>query len=49
MRKKILQKIADFIFMMLESNFDNEQAFNYWMWVGLNFNYWCVEKDIYLN
>ena len=48
-RNELLQKVADFIYVMLEINMENEQAFNYWMWQGLSLDYWCVEHDIYLN
>lgn len=46
---RVLQKIADFIYIMLEINIDNEYQFDYWMWRGLNLNYWCVKRGIYLN
>jgi len=48
-RERLLQKIADFIYVMLEINLENEKAFDYWMWQGLKLDYWCVERDIYLN
>jgi hypothetical protein len=48
-RKEFLQKIADFIYTMLEINMENERAFDYWMWQGLKLDYWCVERDIWLD
>ena len=47
-RNEILQKFADFIFERLE-NTKLEQEFNFWMWYALSLNYWCVERDIWLN
>jgi len=47
-RKKLLQKVADFIYNMLK-NVRTEQEFDFWMWQGLRLNYWCVERNIWLN
>jgi len=47
-RNEILQKIADFICILLE-NAKNNQEFNFWLWQGLSLDYWCVERDIWLN
>lgn len=49
LRNNFLQKYADFIYSMLETNMKNEKEFDYWMWQGLKLDYWCVERDIYLN
>jgi hypothetical protein len=48
-RLALLQYIADFIYIMLELNIENEKAFDYWMWKGLSLDYWCKERGIYLN
>ena len=48
-RKVLLQKVADFICIMLEVNMHNQRAFDFWMWQGLSLDYNCVEKGIYLN
>jgi len=48
-RKRLLQKVADFIYLMLEINMHNEQQFDYWMWQGLSLDYWCVKRDIWLD
>jgi len=47
-REQLLQKLADFIYIRLQ-NARNDREFDYWMWQGLNLNYWCVEKELYLN
>jgi len=47
-REQLLQKIADFIYIMLQ-HARNEKEFDFWMWKGLSLDYWCVERDIYLN
>jgi len=46
--KKLLQKVADFICVMLQ-HARNEKEFDFWMWQGLSLDYWCVERDIYLD
>lgn len=48
-REQLLQKIADFIYVMLETSMENQKQFDYWMWQGLSLDYWCVEHDIWLN
>ena len=48
-RERLLQKVANFIYVMLEVNMDNQKHFDYWMWQGLSLDYWCVEHDIYLD
>ena len=48
-RARILQKVADFICIMLEINMENQKHFDYWMWQGLSLDYWCVERDIWLD
>ena len=48
-RKKLLQKVADFISVMLELTMDKEDHFDFWMWQGLSLDYWCVERDIWLD
>jgi hypothetical protein len=47
-RNELLQKVANLICIMLE-NARNDREFDYWMWQGLNLNYWCVERGIYLD
>jgi len=47
-RLKFLQYVADFICVMLELTMDKEDHFNFWMWQGLSLDYWCKERDIYL-
>jgi hypothetical protein len=48
MKIKILQKIADLIiFHLRDSVFKNE--FEFWMYLGVSLNFWCVENNIYLN
>ena len=47
-RKEILQQIADLIYDRLQTA-KNDNEFDFWMWKGLELNYWCVERDIYLN
>ena len=47
-RNEFLQKIADFIYEKLK-NARNDQEFDFWMWQGLSLDYWCVERDIWLN
>ena len=46
-RNNLLQKVADFICIMLELA-RNDQEFDFWMWKGLSLDYWCVEREIYL-
>ena len=46
--KKILQKVADFIYVMLQ-HARNDKEFDFWMWQGLSLDYWCLERDIYLD
>jgi len=48
-KEKLLQKVADFICVMLELSSDNQKQFDFWMWKGLSLDYYCVEKGIYLN
>lgn len=48
LKKELLQKAADFIYNRLE-NTKNDNEFNYWVWQGLSLDYWCVERDIYLD
>ena len=50
-RKKLLQKVADFIYVMLEisAEMKNQKQFDFWMWQGLSLDYWCVEHDIWLD
>ena len=47
-RNELLQKIADFIYNMLQEA-KSDKDFDYWMWQGLKLDYWCVEREIYLN
>ena len=47
-RERLLQKIADFIYIMLQ-HARNDREFDFWMWKGLSLDYWCVERDIYLD
>lgn len=47
-RNEFLQMIADFIYERLK-NARNDQEFDFWMWQGLSLDYWCVERNIYLN
>ena len=48
---KLLQKYADFIYKQLELaiKFDNDMMFEYWLWKGLLLDYWCTDREIYLN
>ena len=48
-RERLLQKVADFIYVMLELTMDKQDHFDFWMWQGLSLDYWCVERGIYLN
>ena len=48
-RERLLQKVADFICVMLEVNMENQKHFDFWMWKGLSLDYWCIEKGIYLD
>jgi len=50
-RNELLQKVADFIYAMLEISMQmhNDNQFDFWMWKALSLDYWCVEKNIYLN
>ena len=48
-RIELLQKVADFICIMLELNMDKQKHFDFWMWQGLSLDYNCTEKGIYLN
>jgi len=48
-RNEFLQRIADFICIMLELSMNNQRQFDYWMWQGLSLDYWCKERGIYLN
>ena len=48
LRKKILQGIADFIYLNLEHSI-TQQQFEQWLWLGLWLDAWCVERDIWLN
>ena len=45
---ELLQKVADFIYLMLEVNMENQKHFDFWMWQGLSLDYWCKERGIYL-
>ena len=47
-KKEFLQKVADFIYIMLQIA-RNDNEFDYWMWQGLKLDNWCVERHIYLN
>jgi len=47
-RERLLQKVADFIYIMLEVNMENQKHFDFWMWQGLSLDYWCKERGIYL-
>jgi hypothetical protein len=47
-RNELLQKIANFIYTKLQRA-KTDKEFEFWMWQGLSLNYWCVERDIYLN
>ena len=47
-RNEFLQWIADFIIIKLQLSI-GESEFEFWMWHGLSLDYWCVEKNIYLN
>jgi hypothetical protein len=50
-RKKLLQKVADFIYVMLEITMETgrDDMFDFWIWQGLSLDYWCVEHDIWLD
>ena len=48
LREQFLQAIADFIYNRLKEAKTN-QEFEFWMWYGLNLDYWCVEHNIWLN
>jgi len=48
-REQLLQKIADFIYIMLKATMHDQRQFDYWMWRALSLDYWCVERGIYLN
>lgn len=49
-RNKLLQKVADFMCVMLHmaAEIEHDEAFEYWMWQALSLDYWCVEHDIWL-
>lgn len=47
-RNEILQNFANFIIERLEHS-KTEREFNVWLNLGLNINYWCVEREIYLD
>jgi len=47
-RNELLQKLADFIYDRLRVA-RNDREFDYWMWQGLKLDYWCVERELYLN
>lgn len=46
---KLLQKVADFIYVMLGLTMHNQQQFDFWVWQGLSLDYYCIERGIYLN
>lgn len=45
---EILQIFADFIINRLKKA-KNDYIFNYWLNIGLLYNYWCIENNFYLN
>lgn len=48
-RNEFLQSLADYLYVMLGIYIDNDNMFDACMWYALNLNYWCVERNIYLN
>jgi len=46
--EKYLQKFADFIIERVEYA-RTQQELLFWFTLGLTFNDWCVEKNIWLN
>lgn len=46
-RNESLQKSANFIYERLEKA-NLQQEFDFWMWLGLTLNYWCVEHNVWL-
>jgi len=47
-RNEILQNFADFIIKRLEHS-KTEQEINVWLTIGMNLDFWCVEREVYLN
>ena len=45
---KVLQHSGDFIIEMLNISRNNYE-FNVWFMIGQMLDYWCVEREIYLN
>jgi len=47
MKERILQKIADHIIKMIKTA-PTDKAIKFWYNIGMNFNLFCVNQDIYL-
>lgn len=50
-RNKMLQKLADFMYVMLQIAIEigHDEAFEFWMWKALSLDYWCLKHDISLD
>jgi hypothetical protein len=48
---RLYQRIADFIIKMLEtvSNAKDDYLFGIWLDMGMKFDAYCVDKDIFLD